>query len=501
MHSFSQPQNFSSMNSGMQIRNVNPGISTQGFVGGSSAQIHNSAPVYHSQSLGNPVQTFSHNAGQTFNTTSLHTGNVGSNPISGTVNMQGMHNIVNSGNANLGQVHNMPMHNMPGQMNNGNMGVNHMAHNGDHDGHGNGNWNHNHSSFFFGIGTPFFGYSNYPWYGYGYYPGYNNYAYPGFSFGSYWGSGVGLNVGLGYGGGYGYGAGYGYGPGYNCYAYQPYGSYNYGGVNNVGYGSYAYAPTVVGYSPTADVIATATVDGSVPTAVPTQAALSAVAQAAEVATVTQPTTLPTPGQPTTAETPEGNQRLTDAMNFAAQGEQMFKEGKYDNAIRAWQHSMVEDNRNGAVMLLVSQALFAQAKFNESAGALQQALQMLPEDKWNTVVGNYTKIYPNIQGYTDQLRVLEKGMKDKPEDPAIRLLLGYHYGYLGYPKQAVRELTKGLELAPKDELAKKMLAQFQAKLAGESTSVLTTPANTATENTTKSDTGAANATVTEGTTTQ
>ena len=48
------------------------------------------------------------------------------------------------------------------------------------------------------------------------------------------------------------------------------------------------------------------------------------------------------------------------------------------------------------------------------------------------------------------------MRDaNPELPALHLLLGYHFGYLGYPKEAVKELKKTLELSPKDEIAQKL----------------------------------------------
>ena len=104
------------------------------------------------------------------------------------------------------------------------------------------------------------------------------------------------------------------------------------------------------------------------------------------------------------------------------------------------------------MLLLSQALFAAGQHVEAAGALQAALQMLPEDKWGTVVVHYTELYPNIQNYTDQLRAVEKLRDANAELPALHLLLGYHFGYLGYPKQAVKELKKTLELSPKDEIA-------------------------------------------------
>ena len=42
------------------------------------------------------------------------------------------------------------------------------------------------------------------------------------------------------------------------------------------------------------------------------------------------------------------------------------------------------------------------------------------------------------------------------DAALRFLLGWHYGYLGYPKQAVRELNKTVELAPSGLLSRNEL---------------------------------------------
>ena len=60
-------------------------------------------------------------------------------------------------------------------------------------------------------------------------------------------------------------------------------------------------------------------------------------------------------------------------------------------------------------------------------------------------------------------MLEKARKDKPDSPALRFLLGWHYGYLGYPVQAVKELDKAVELAPQDEVTKKLRDVMVAKL--------------------------------------
>ncbi len=149
--------------------------------------------------------------------------------------------------------------------------------------------------------------------------------------------------------------------------------------------------------------------------------------------------------------------------FADQGEVDFKAGKYQAAARDWQHALIDDPKNGAIVMLMAQTLFALGQYDEAAGATQAAMQMLPEDKWGVVVTNYSQLYGNIQDYTDQLRALEKARDAKPDDPAIRFLLGFHFGYLGYPKQAVRELDKAMTLAPKDLGSRKIREIFAAKL--------------------------------------
>jgi hypothetical protein len=158
-----------------------------------------------------------------------------------------------------------------------------------------------------------------------------------------------------------------------------------------------------------------------------------------------------------------NDQLENSLDYASQGEIAFREGKYPQAVQDWRHALVDDPQNGAIVLLLSQALFATGQHVEAAGALQAALQMLPEDKWGTVVTHYKELYPNIQAYTDQLRAAEKLRSANPEIPALHLLLGYHFGYLGYPKEAVKELKKSVELSPKDEIARKLYETFSAKL--------------------------------------
>ena len=43
-------------------------------------------------------------------------------------------------------------------------------------------------------------------------------------------------------------------------------------------------------------------------------------------------------------------------------------GKYQQAVQDWRHALVDDPQNGAIVLLLSQALFAVGQHVEAAGA-------------------------------------------------------------------------------------------------------------------------------------
>jgi tetratricopeptide (TPR) repeat protein len=154
---------------------------------------------------------------------------------------------------------------------------------------------------------------------------------------------------------------------------------------------------------------------------------------------------------------------TSARNFTDQGEAAFKAGDYKGAVYAWKHALVDDAQNPVLLMMLAQALFANGSYEEAAGATQAAMHMIPKDKWGVVVTNYKDLYGNVQDYTTQLRGLEKAVKDKPDNPALRFLAGFHYAYLGFPKEAVDQLDKAIKLQPQDEMAKALREEMQAKL--------------------------------------
>jgi tetratricopeptide (TPR) repeat protein len=152
--------------------------------------------------------------------------------------------------------------------------------------------------------------------------------------------------------------------------------------------------------------------------------------------------------------------------FARQAEEAFRARDYKAATRAWRHAIVDDPNNGALLLRLAQALFAAGEYDEAAGATQQALMLLPEEKWQPELSNTTKLYANPQDYKDQLKGLERAVKENPDNPALRFELGFQYGFSGRRAEALRELDKLLQIAPQDQLGRRLKDLLAGKIAGE-----------------------------------
>jgi len=136
-------------------------------------------------------------------------------------------------------------------------------------------------------------------------------------------------------------------------------------------------------------------------------------------------------------------------DYVAAGRRAFRAGQYELALSHWRYALVGDPKNGGIQLLVAQAHFALGKYQAAATALQTGVQILPQSEWGQVVQDYSNLYANVQSYKDQLKALENARNAKPDDPAMRFVLGYQFGYLGHPKHAVAELDKSLELQPRE----------------------------------------------------
>lgn len=165
---------------------------------------------------------------------------------------------------------------------------------------------------------------------------------------------------------------------------------------------------------------------------------------------------------------ESYPRETSAgVEYLRRAETAFRSGDYEQAVRWANHAIVEMPRHGKHYLFLSQALFAVGEYRESAATVQQGMTLLNTSDWGDVVKNFRRYYTSSD-YVDQVRRLEKFVEDNPEAAYARFLLGYHYGFLGYPTEARRELTKAAELEGRDEMAGRLLELFGGQRTTRST---------------------------------
>jgi tetratricopeptide (TPR) repeat protein len=158
--------------------------------------------------------------------------------------------------------------------------------------------------------------------------------------------------------------------------------------------------------------------------------------------------------------------VVETYPFARQAEEAFGARDYKGAVRNWRHAVVDEPNSGPLVLRLAQALFAAGEYGEAAGATEQALMLLSEEKWQSEVSNAAKLYGAPQDYKDQLKGLEKAVKENPDDPALRFELGFQYGFSGRRAEALRELDRLLQIAPQDQLGKRLRVLMAGKTAGE-----------------------------------
>jgi tetratricopeptide (TPR) repeat protein len=252
------------------------------------------------------------------------------------------------------------------------------------------------------------------------------------------------NFGFLYSSGFGFGwpywydygwSGYGYGWGWPSYIYDPYCAYDGSATYIIDSPGYAALPSIASDAPidsSASIVTDATAANAAPQAIAPRSAESNYVP------------------------PGLDPAETSQADFARQGELAFENGDYNRAVREWRHALLDEPQNGTLVLMTAQALFQLGQYNESAGAVQAGFQLVPRENWGVVVANYQELYGDTQDYVDQLKALEKAIKEKPKEAGLRLLVGYHYLYLGYPSEAIRELKVGEELAKTDQAMKELL---------------------------------------------
>ncbi|MDB5385840.1 MAG: hypothetical protein JWM11_1486, partial [Planctomycetaceae bacterium] len=106
-------------------------------------------------------------------------------------------------------------------------------------------------------------------------------------------------------------------------------------------------------------------------------------------------------------------------------------------------------------------MFATQQYRPASGAIYALLSSGPGWNWTTLIG----LYPNVDTYTQQLRVLERFCIQNPQASEAHFLLAYHYLTAGHTDSAAEEYQAVLAVNPQDTLSAQLLTSLTGPMAG------------------------------------
>jgi tetratricopeptide (TPR) repeat protein len=104
---------------------------------------------------------------------------------------------------------------------------------------------------------------------------------------------------------------------------------------------------------------------------------------------------------------------------------------------------------------LSDALFAQRKYAESAAAIQEGMKFIPD--WAEQAGDLRKFFGNTGVYNLLIDDLKHAAEGKPDDPSIQFLYGYHLFFTGRRDEAKPYLERAQKLDARLTASEKILA--------------------------------------------
>lgn len=137
----------------------------------------------------------------------------------------------------------------------------------------------------------------------------------------------------------------------------------------------------------------------------------------------------------------------------------FRAGRCRGALAELDQVASADPDHAHAWLLRSHALVALGHYAQAAESLSQAIERLPPEDWGRFTADFSDWYPSVSAYGRQLRRLEQFVGENPDRPEGHILLGYHYGFLGYRHEALQQLEAALELDERDPLARRLRDLF------------------------------------------
>lgn len=174
----------------------------------------------------------------------------------------------------------------------------------------------------------------------------------------------------------------------------------------------------------------------------------------------------TPAQPAAAPAPE--QAAQSPLSIAAQrylelGDRAFREARYADAVQFYAKAVEFAPDQGALYLVLADALFAAGDYHYGAYAIRRALELDP----TLVESGVDKhgFYPDPALFDAQLERLERFLAEHPTDRDARLMLALNYLFGGKPREAARTIDSAVTAMADDPAAQRILARAHSVAGG------------------------------------
>jgi tetratricopeptide (TPR) repeat protein len=143
-----------------------------------------------------------------------------------------------------------------------------------------------------------------------------------------------------------------------------------------------------------------------------------------------------------------------AQRYLELGDRAFREGRYFDAVQFYAKAVEFAPDQGALYLVLSDALFAAGDYHYGAYAVRRALELDPA----LIESRIDKhgFYPDPKLFEEQLATLERYLNSNPSDRDARLVLALNYLFGARPKDAVRVIESTASAMADDAAAQKVL---------------------------------------------
>jgi hypothetical protein len=145
-----------------------------------------------------------------------------------------------------------------------------------------------------------------------------------------------------------------------------------------------------------------------------------------------------------------------AQRYLELGDRAFREGRYADAVQFYAKAVEFAPDQGALYLVLADALFAAGDYHYGAYAVRRALELDPA----LVESNVDKhaFYPDPAQFDAQLVRLELFLAEHPTDRDARLVLALNYLLGGRARDAARTIDSAVSAMAEDAAAQKILAR-------------------------------------------